>query len=373
MRTRLKDVAARLRLSPALVSGVLNNRPHIWASEETRARILEAAEKMNYRPSAAAQALSRGKTDTVVFIYRRLEGSAYRLAYSGLVDALSAELQAAGYDLVVANFATTEEVLDHLRKLTSSRACDAVVLWGREEDTEEQGALLESLKIPFFVKGRHEIQHPNWYQIDFDHEFMMEQAVAHLAAIGHQRIAYLGFPHDEGYVHALRRGFQNSHHQIFGREADSELIGEFQDEVAPNAERILSWLDLPADRRPTAFAMGAGNKAWQALETCLAQVGARLSDSPDGFSASGITSSPFSLMFGDALVYQGIEIDNLVRYVTPALIQAFAADAPAEDAPEGEPIPPIQRFRPVLEPATTLDILSHGVVFINDGKRGSVK
>src|ERR1700733_1792886 len=100
MRTRLKDVAAKLNLSPALVSGVLNNRPHIWASEETRTRILEAAQALNYQPNAAAQALSKGKTDTVVFVYRRLHGAAYRLAYSGLVDALSAELQGAGYDLV---------------------------------------------------------------------------------------------------------------------------------------------------------------------------------------------------------------------------------------------------------------------------------
>src|SRR5580693_1363266 len=98
MRTRLKDVAAKLNISPALVSGVLNNRPHIWASEETRARILEAAKALNYHPSAAAQALSKGKTDTIAFVYKRLYGAAYRLAYSGLIDELSSEFQGAGYD-----------------------------------------------------------------------------------------------------------------------------------------------------------------------------------------------------------------------------------------------------------------------------------
>src|SRR5580658_997991 len=104
MRTRLKDVAAKLNLSPALVSGVLNNRPHIWASADTRARILEAAKALNYHPSAAAQALSKGKTDAIVFVYKRLTSAAYRLAYSGLMDALSSEFQPAGYDLTVANF-----------------------------------------------------------------------------------------------------------------------------------------------------------------------------------------------------------------------------------------------------------------------------
>ena len=57
MRTRLKDVAAELKLSPALVSGVLNGRDNVWASEETRARIVATARKLDYHPSTTAQAL----------------------------------------------------------------------------------------------------------------------------------------------------------------------------------------------------------------------------------------------------------------------------------------------------------------------------
>src|SRR5580704_2409044 len=104
MRTRLKDVAAKLNLSPSLVSGVLNNRPHIWASEETKNRVFDAAKELSYHPSAAAQALSRGRTDSVSLVYRRLETAEYRLAYSGLLDGLSSELQPAGFDLTVTNF-----------------------------------------------------------------------------------------------------------------------------------------------------------------------------------------------------------------------------------------------------------------------------
>jgi LacI family transcriptional regulator len=351
MRTRLKDVASKLNLSPALVSGVLNNRPHIWASTETRNKILETARALNYHPSAAAQALSKGKTDTVVFVYRRLEGSAYRLAYSGLVDALSAELQAAGYDLVVTNFATQEEVIRHLQKVGSSRACDAVVLWGREEDTEPQALLLESMNIPFIVKGRHEDNHPHWNQVDFDHEGMMGSVVDRLFDLGHRRIAYLGFPHDEGFVHALRRGFRTAHLRLFSSSPDRNLIGEFEDEVAPNAARVREWLAMPENERPTAFVIGAGNKAWQALEMELFRIGSCLQDEPGGFSAAGITSSPFNLLFGDGHVFQGIEIDNLARYVTPALIHAL------DEIPDAQPI---QRFRPSLSPAASLHMKVRG-------------
>ena len=347
MRTRLKDVAAKLNLSPALVSGVLNNRPHIWASADTRARILEAAKALNYHPSAAAAALSKGKTDAIVFVYKRLQSSAYRLAYSGLMDALSSELQPAGYDLTVANFATQKEVLDHLQKLASSHACDAVVLWGREEDTEPQAKLLEELNLPFVVKGRHETAHPHWFQVDFDHDYMAARAAEHLVSLGHRRIAYLGFPHDEGFVRALRAGFKEAHARLLGTEAPVQLIGQFEDEVAPNAAAIRNWLALPEGDRPTGFVIGAGNRAWQALEVCLAERGCVLSDAPGNFSAAGITSSPFSLMFGNALAYQTIEIDNLARFVTPAVIHAID---------RAEARQSIHRFRPELTQAPTLGI-----------------
>lgn len=353
MRTRLKDVADKLQLSTALVSGVLNKRPNVWASEETKERILRAARELNYQPSAAAQALSRGRTDTVVFVYRRLEGFSYRLAYSGLVDALSDELQTHGYDLVVANFATQEQVLDHLRKLASTRACDAVILWGREQDTEPQGELLDELRVPFLVKGRHEIDHPHWNQIDFDHEGMMKQAVEHLVRLGHRRLAYLGFPHDEGFTRGLRKGFVEAHHKLLGSEPASEMFGENPDEVEENNETIQRLLSLPLEKRPTGFVIGAGNAAWQTLETCLAQNGRRLGFGPDDFAAAGIASLFFRLMFGEAVAYQGIEIDNLAKLAGPGLLRAIL---------KGEDHQPIHRFLPQLTPAPSLDLLKHGVM-----------
>jgi LacI family transcriptional regulator len=299
---------------------------------------VDAAKALNYHPSAAAQALSKGKTDCIAFVYKRLHGDAYRLAYTGLIDELSAEFQEAGFDLNVANFATQEEVLAHLQKLGSSHACDAVVLWGREEDTEPQAQLLERMKIPFVVKGRHEKDHPSWQQVDFDHERMTRKAVEHLVSLGHTRIAYLGFPHV---------GYLDAHCDLLAKPANLEYVGEFEDEVAPNADQIRRWLALPGEERPTGFAIGSGNRSWQALELCLAEIGFKLSDEPGGFSAAGITSSPFSLIFGHAQVYQGVEVDHLATLVTPALLHATQMD---EDCQR------IHRFQPELTPAESLEV-----------------
>ncbi|MBS1726003.1 MAG: LacI family DNA-binding transcriptional regulator [Armatimonadetes bacterium] len=343
MRTRLKDVAERLNLSPSLVSGVLNGKEKVWASEETRTRIFEAARKLNYQPNTAAQALSSGKTNTIALVYRRLEGMNYRLAYTGLVDVFSEELQKRGYDLRVANFGTREEVLDNLRKLASSRACDAMILWGREADTEEQALLLESLGIPFIVKGRHEVKHPNWRQIDFDHEWTMSNALQTVVEQGHQRIAYLGFDSDDGFVHSLRRGYVEAHLRLLGRAPDHRFFAEFDDELVPNEKRITEWLALPEDQRPTGFVIGSGNFAWHALEGCLARIGKTLGED---YAAAGITSCFFTLMFGEAMAYQGIEVDNLARFGSPELLDFLISGKESEQT--------IIRFRPELSPAPTL-------------------
>ena len=354
MKTRLKDIASQLNLSPALVSGVLNNRPNAWASAETRTRILDAARELNYQPSAAARALSRGRTNTAALVYRRLAGAGFRLAYTGLVDVFSAELQAVGHDLMVSNFATQDEVLEHLERLVQTRSAEAYILWGREQDTEAQGMLLESLKVPFLVKGRYELTHPGWHQIDFDHEAMMEQAVRHLVSLGHRRLAYIGFTHSDAFVQALRRGFSTAYRDAFGTEPDPQLVGTCEDDVAENEALIGNWLDLPPSQRPTGFVIGAGNAAWLALETRLAQVGRSLDVLPGEPAAVGIASESFTLMFGRAVAYQGIELDNLARFGSPHLIDSLLNQNGRD---------PIIRFLPQLTEAPTLRLLDHGVTF----------
>ena len=60
------DVARVAGVARSTVSYVLNNHPHQKISEATRQRVLAAAEQLDYRPSAAARALRRGRTDLVL-------------------------------------------------------------------------------------------------------------------------------------------------------------------------------------------------------------------------------------------------------------------------------------------------------------------
>jgi LacI family transcriptional regulator len=60
MATTLADIARALGVSKMTVSRAINNHPEI--SPETRARILEAAHRMNYRPNQFARALTTNRS-----------------------------------------------------------------------------------------------------------------------------------------------------------------------------------------------------------------------------------------------------------------------------------------------------------------------
>src|SRR5690242_16024070 len=89
----MEDVATRAGVSRALVSIVFRNVP--GASEATRARVMEAADELGYRPDQRARLLgsSRSRTIGVFFglqhefhtemveqLYAAAEGSGYELA-----------------------------------------------------------------------------------------------------------------------------------------------------------------------------------------------------------------------------------------------------------------------------------------------------
>ncbi|WP_188187801.1 LacI family DNA-binding transcriptional regulator [Nonomuraea sp. SYSU D8015] len=60
------DVAREAGVSRATVSYVLNDTPHQKIAEETRRRVLDAAARLGYAPSASARALRRGRSDIVL-------------------------------------------------------------------------------------------------------------------------------------------------------------------------------------------------------------------------------------------------------------------------------------------------------------------
>src|SRR5215213_7932766 len=68
-RPTIADVARRAGVSRAAVSFAVNGRPGV--AEETRARILRAAEELAWRPSGPARALTHARAGAVGLVLVR--------------------------------------------------------------------------------------------------------------------------------------------------------------------------------------------------------------------------------------------------------------------------------------------------------------
>src|ERR671932_2290978 len=96
-RVTSADVAREAGVSRATVSYVLNAVPHQKIAEATRQRILEAAARLGYAPSAAARAMRSGRSDIVLCL---LPDWPIGPTVGGFLEHLSAALAADGLTLL---------------------------------------------------------------------------------------------------------------------------------------------------------------------------------------------------------------------------------------------------------------------------------
>ena len=67
-RPRLVDVAKASGVATNTASMILNQRSNCWASEATKKKVREVADKLGYRPNRIALAVQRGRYNTIGLI-----------------------------------------------------------------------------------------------------------------------------------------------------------------------------------------------------------------------------------------------------------------------------------------------------------------
>ena len=352
MRVTQKDIARTLNLSQSLVAGVLADKPGVWASPENRERIRHAAREMGYRPNTAARRLRSGKSDNVGFVVFSPPPARVPPEYGGIVETLAQFLGAQGYDLTLKTFTDPEAALAGLTEMALARACDAFVMDGPSAQVERQAACLEELNVPFVLMNSLEGDHPHWPRIDFDHARLMHLSVAHLAGLGHRRIAYLGHENLEQYAIRLEAGFRAAMRELDEVVPDRRLAGYGADRDRRVEERVGQWLAEPSSSRPTAVVLGASDDAtWRGLELGLARAGRRLGEGPGEFPAVGLHHSNAPLLFGSAQGFSQTDLGHLTQTLCDVLLAPLL---------RGElPVECDLRITPPMRPMTSLGLLDY--------------
>lgn len=144
------DVARLAGVSQKTVSRVFNNEPKV--TEETRERVLAAAQQLGYRPNDAARALLTGRTNRIGVVSL---GTAH-FGPSSLLVALERAARRTNYSLSIANsFGEDSSGLAGAMESLLAQGVDAIILSEPVEDGDE--ALVSD--VPVLTLGRAPVVH----------------------------------------------------------------------------------------------------------------------------------------------------------------------------------------------------------------------
>jgi LacI family transcriptional regulator len=179
----MKDIARDLGVSVVTVSKVVRNVPDI--SEETRRRVLQRIEELNYTPNAAAQALVTGRSRVIALIVPDL----VHPFFAEVAKGLSAVLRSEAYSLVISSSeedpALEQKEIEHLL----GRGVDALII-ASVQPAGESFRRIEERNTPYVLIDRQFDGLPAHF-IGVDDELVGCLATEHLIEVGCRRIAHI--------------------------------------------------------------------------------------------------------------------------------------------------------------------------------------
>jgi LacI family transcriptional regulator len=201
----LRDVAALAGVNPSVVSRVLNHDPTLKVTDATRQRVLDAVERLDYRPNALARGLRLATTSAIGFVLPEAASPVYGPIIVG-AEARAAE---AGYVLVIGSgvdAATTEAAFARL--LREGRVDGLLFASGTVEDQLIRG--LSDGRHPVIAVNRRIIGAVG--SVIVDDESGARLATEHLIGLGHRHITHIAGPplmdttvrRHNGYERAMR-------------------------------------------------------------------------------------------------------------------------------------------------------------------------
>jgi LacI family transcriptional regulator len=187
-RATAKDVADAAGVSRTTVSFVLNHTEGMRISEETRQKVMQAAEALNYHPDAAARSMVKGKTFILGFVIRQEPDKAYAdLLLPEVMRGISEVASEHAYHLIFKPVPPADEK-NSLTTLFLEHQVDGLIVSGPLANDQEIVDLFNA-NAPIILQGR--IDYPNISSVDINNRKAAEKAVNHLISLGHQRIAFI--------------------------------------------------------------------------------------------------------------------------------------------------------------------------------------
>jgi DNA-binding LacI/PurR family transcriptional regulator len=304
----IRELAAHLGMAISTVSRAMNGSSEV--SAETRTRILEAADRIGYRPNQSGRSLRSGSTKAVALTMRTDTGRsvAGETFFMALSEGLQSVLASAGLDLIILPCASDQDENEFLYRAVDRKLADGFII-SNVQRVDPRISYLEKWHVPFVSLGSSQTE-GSYASLDLDFAGVAEQAVRRLAAQGHRQIAVALTAQETNNNYVFLEGFRR------GLEAAG----------IPFVEALVLRLD---DRISGGYALGSALLAMEARPTAVVLIQETMAMGLyQRLGEAGLTA-------GRDLAVIGFRENPVCRYLQPSLT-SFHIDLKAYGARLGE-------------------------------------
>jgi len=182
-KASIKDVARRAGVSTATVSHVINKTRFV--RDETRQKVLDVIEELNYQPSAIARGLATNSTLTIGVVVSDITNP----FFTAMVRSIQDELNEHAYHALILNTDEDPERENDVLRLLAARQIDGLIITPTGVRSEQLIQMaLANLPIVLLDRGTPGVEAP---VVGVDNEEGAYEATKHLLEAGHCRIAAL--------------------------------------------------------------------------------------------------------------------------------------------------------------------------------------
>ncbi len=243
MSATIYDVAREASVSMATVSRVVNGNPNVKPT--TRKKVLDAIERLGYRPNAVARGLASKKTTTVGVIIPDISSVFFSELARGIEDIATMY----NYNIILCNSDQNKNKEIHLIHTLLGKQVDGIVFMGGKIDEDHTEEFKKS-PVPVVLAATLDEQQKT-PSVNIDYEAAVKEAITGFIKEGHERVGFISGPMEDPINRNYKvKGYQKAL-ENHGLPQDEALtaIGDYTYESGKEATAQFLKLDQP----PTAI------------------------------------------------------------------------------------------------------------------------
>lgn len=202
----IRDVAKRAGVAVSTASLALNGKPQV--SQQTRLRVLQAAEDLDYSPHAAAKNLADGRTRTIGLVNPTTVEHLFTSSgfFMRLIRGMHRAATEEGYSVSLHIADSEEEAKAAIRAAVRTRSADGFVITNPTVSSSHLRDFKRH-RAPVVFIGR---PVEDAVYVDNDNVEVSRVGVRHLIECGHRRIAFLNGPEQFTFCHDRLLGYRTA-------------------------------------------------------------------------------------------------------------------------------------------------------------------